>query len=283
MQHLRPSFIQPLWRSLTLFGLSLALNAAPQLTIVNLHHRPADQLIPILRPLMAAGDYLAGQNSKLLIRTDTKTLNTITKIVAELDQPLTNLRISVIYGDHTLAATSALNADIVFNHNHIDGAAPNPDVQSSDNLRADINNRTFNTADRNHNQQTLQVLEGHEAFFNSQQRRPLVNTHYSLAHLLVPSVQEQTASTGFSVIARLQNNSASLRIKPQAERFSADGSLQSQQISTNLTVPLRKWVEIGNNLYTTTDYNRSGLSRTKSRQDQHASIKIRVDTVAQSN
>ena len=283
MQHLRSTFIRPLGRSLALFGLSLAVNAAPQLTIVDLHHRPADQLIPILSPLMEAGDYLTGQNSKLLIRTDPATLSTITKIVAELDQPLTNLRISVIFGDHTSTATSALDADIIFNQSHIEPAKLSADAQSGDNLRAKISSRTFDTADRDHHQQTLQVLEGHEAIFNSQQQKPLVAIHYPLGHQPVPSVQHQTASSGFSVIARLQNNSVSLRIQPQKERFSNDGRLQSQRISTNLTVPLGQWVEIGSNLFTATDNSQSGLSRTKSRQDQQTSIKIRVDTVAQPN
>ena len=68
--------------------------------------------MPILRPLMQQGEYLSGQNSKLLVRAEPATLQAITRIIKDLDRPLANLLITVSYDSQSQQISTGLEADV---------------------------------------------------------------------------------------------------------------------------------------------------------------------------
>ncbi|MBL4621770.1 MAG: hypothetical protein JKY89_05165 [Immundisolibacteraceae bacterium] len=285
VQTIQRILTKPLFICLLLCGLNAPLSAATQLTIIELHHRPAEQLVPLLQPLMQSGDYLTGQNNKLLIRTDHTTLQAITKFIQELDQPLANLLITLKYGSRSHQESSAFKTEITTkNSNSNIATRTNPAPHhSSTESGLKVTTTDFDTLDRNRTQQTIRVTEGYEATFNTQQKTPLVAYQQGPFQQRYPTLAYQQANSGFAVTAYLNGNLVTLQIRPQKQQFSSTGSLQGQKIGTTLTFPLGQWIEIGSNINTVKTNDHSLLSSTNNRRTQDTSIKIRVETVDRSN
>ena len=239
--------------------------------------------MPILRPLMQQGEYLSGQNNKILVRAEPATLQAITRIIKDLDRRLANLLITVSYDSQAQQTSTEFEANIKPD-DRSNTTAPDSLHQSSTGwLQTDITATHFSTADRNRTEETIQVTEGFEAIFASQQQLAGINYPVSPFQQLQPRLSTRRANSGFSVIARLNDHSVNLRITPQQQIFSPDSRLQGLRLNTTLTIPLGEWVEIASNLSTAVDSRQSLLSRTDRRHKQPVSIKIRVDTVEQTH
>jgi hypothetical protein len=65
------------------------------LEIIDLRHRPAEELVPLLAPMTGPGGSVAGQGAHLFVRADPKRMEDIRRLLATLDQPLRSLLIQV--------------------------------------------------------------------------------------------------------------------------------------------------------------------------------------------
>jgi type II secretory pathway component GspD/PulD (secretin) len=65
------------------------------LEVISLRHRTADQVIPVLRPLLEPGGVLSGQYNQLIVRTSPGNLAQIRAVLDSIDQPARRLTISV--------------------------------------------------------------------------------------------------------------------------------------------------------------------------------------------
>ena len=73
----------------------LTLAAEPELRVIPLRHRLADEVVPVVRPLLAPGESVSGMDSRLIVRAAPRTFAQIERVLAEIDTPRRNLRISV--------------------------------------------------------------------------------------------------------------------------------------------------------------------------------------------
>jgi len=71
------------------------LFAQATLEVISLRHRTADQVIPVLRPLLEPGGALSGQYNQLIVRTSPGNLAQIRAVLDSIDQPARRLTISV--------------------------------------------------------------------------------------------------------------------------------------------------------------------------------------------
>lgn len=72
-----------------------AVFAQVTLEVISLRHRTADQVIPILRPLLEPGGALSGQFNQLIVRTSPGNLAQIRAALDAIDRPIRRLVISV--------------------------------------------------------------------------------------------------------------------------------------------------------------------------------------------
>lgn len=80
---------------LVLLFLSQAAFGQGTLEVIPLRYRTADQVIPILRPLLEPGGALSGQFNQLIVRTSPANLAQIRQALEAIDQPQRRLTISV--------------------------------------------------------------------------------------------------------------------------------------------------------------------------------------------
>ncbi len=58
---------------------------------ISLQHRPAEELIPLLKPMLKPEDGISGEGFSLFIRTDAKTYTSVRALIAKLDKPAQRL------------------------------------------------------------------------------------------------------------------------------------------------------------------------------------------------
>ena len=71
------------------------VSAQLKVEIIPLQHRTADQIIPILAPLVTEGGAVTGMNNQLIIKTTPSNMEQLKQVLANLDTPLHRLMITV--------------------------------------------------------------------------------------------------------------------------------------------------------------------------------------------
>src|SRR5258706_4913441 len=115
------------------------LFAQATLEVISLRHRTADQVIPVVRPLLEPGGALSGQYNQLIVRTSPGNLAQIRAVLDAIDQPARRLTISVRFDNTQQLARSGFQ-----------------DSRSSRDERVD---------------QRMQVLEGGQAYISTGESR----------------------------------------------------------------------------------------------------------------
>ena len=157
---------------LSVFLLLSALAALAQgsLEVVPLQHRSAEQVMPILRPLLDPGAALTGQGYQLFIRTSPANLRALRQALAAIDTPKKRLLISVRYGANAEAARSGIETR---------GTLRSGDVTLSNQRfpaeRTQVETRVISSRSASDERvdQRVQALEGSRAFISPGQSRPL--------------------------------------------------------------------------------------------------------------
>ena len=278
-----------------LLGLLLILpgsdtTADPQLTIITLKHRPATQLLPLLKPLIRQGDYLAAENDKLLVRTDPNTLQAVRQIVSELDRSPITLLITVKQGGQLGDEINQVKGELSVKHGNFTaqtgGSAARimARVEHPQNeITRSISATNQRTQERGHSEQQVKVGEGYEAHFFISQQIPTVSYQQGYYGQLHPAVSYRSAVTGFTVLGQITGEQVRLQIRSRKEKFSGRDDIRGQQIDTSLVTNLGEWTQIGGTTLGESRSQQGMLARTDLRQNQHQSILIKVDIVDESN
>ena len=199
----------------------LAWQAAAQtLEIIPLKHRTAEQVLPVLQPLLEPGGTLTGQFNQIIVRASPRNLADIRLALEAIDRPLRRLQISVRFDDARERSREALSAS-----GRIGSGGASVEARAEGSRRSA----------RSDLEQRIQVLEGGRAFISTGQSRPI-----SQGQII------QEFSSGFDVIPRLAGDSALLEIAPRREMPGAiPGSVQSQSAGGAVRARLGEWIELG--------------------------------------
>src|SRR5437762_14093332 len=84
---------------LSLFAAMLSFNVAAQsLQVIDLKHRTAQEVIPVLQPLLGPNDALTGSDYKLFVRANSTTVTELRRVLEQLDREPRQLVVSVRRG-----------------------------------------------------------------------------------------------------------------------------------------------------------------------------------------
>jgi type II secretory pathway component GspD/PulD (secretin) len=212
-----------------------ALHSQETLEVITLRHRTAEQLIPILRPLVEPGGALSGQSNQLIVRGSAGNLAQIRSAAEAMDRPLRRLSIAVRFESTQEAARSGVQGDARISNRGSSADVRVLDSRSARDERID---------------QRIQVLEGGRALIAAGETQPLRQRQIvptPSGPLLQESVVIQEAATGFEVVPRLSGEQVFLEIAPQREQFARPpaGSIRAEGLSTTVSGRLGEWIELG--------------------------------------
>ncbi|MBS0335286.1 MAG: hypothetical protein JSS40_00375 [Proteobacteria bacterium] len=249
------------------------------LEVVPLQHRSAEQVIPVLRPLLEPGGALTGQGYQLFVRTSPGNLRDLKKALAAIDTAQRRLVISVRFDASADAARGAIEArgtlrsgDMAISNQRF----PNERTQ------AEVRILSSRSASDERVDQRVQVLEGSRAFISTGLSRPLPQRQVYMGPGGV-AVQDTTViqnlDTGFEVTPRVSGTTVFLDISPQRETPGAlgPGSVQSQRVSSSVSAQLGEWVELGGALESGAGASGGTLSSRDARTSEARRVWVRVE------
>jgi hypothetical protein len=227
------------------------------LEVIDLKYRSADQIVPMLKPLLAPGGTISALQNRVIVRTTPQNLAELHKVLDAVDTMPKRLVISVRQqaaqsGETTEAEVSgSIGTDgariSVPGNRSKQGAGA--EVRKGDNVvRGRVLSSQSAATDRG--VQTVQVLEGNEALIRIGQSVPVRSGNVTLTPLgtqISESVEYRDADTGFRVRPRVNGNQVTLEISSRRDTI-ADPNAQSfnvQRIDTVVSGRLGEWMEIG--------------------------------------
>lgn len=228
---------------LTLSFLLCTATTGAEVSIIELKHRRAEEVIRIVAPLLGSTDAISGKGFTVIVTAAAENISRIESIVRSLDRPSRQLLITVVQGEN---ARQALNTiDVSGNLSVGDqagvefGRHPQPDDTVS------VKGRSDKSAQRNADIQRLRVREGMRAVMFIGQAIPVSTA--TIDPRTGSRVVFQQVRTGFDVVARLSGNRFVLDIVSQREStITADrGAIATQQIQTQVSGQLGQWVDVG--------------------------------------
>jgi type II secretory pathway component GspD/PulD (secretin) len=264
--------------------------AETELRVIQLKHHLAEDVVPMVRPLLAPGESLNGLDSRLIVRAAPTTMMQIERLLAEIDRPRRNLRISLRHtGERERAQDSQEitsdvrrgNTRIVVNNSGRDTSglmvrrsAPNGTVQLHSERRV--------TSTRDASTQNLTVLDGGRAFLRVGESIMLVQTFLALVGNrpgIVTGIQYYDVTTGFEVEPHLLGEQIQLTVAPRLAFRSDQGTqiIYFRDLRTVVTVKPGEWVDLGGAVESTNEVNRQILSTRRSTDSEDSRFLIRVD------
>jgi type II secretory pathway component GspD/PulD (secretin) len=227
------------------FGFLASVVHAQDMQIITLKHRMADEILPVVRPLVERGGVISGTDNLLIVRTSARNFVQIQQAVAALDRAPRQLLISVGQGgvsnddDASVRGSATLGSgDVQVGVNRPPGAESGVQVQArSHTLQTDAGNVS-----------SVRALEGSEAYIAIGQSRPVTTTSVTPGWhgpTVTQTTQYREASSGFYATARLSGERVTLEISPQQQAFRSRGAIDTQGVVTTVSGRLGERIPIG--------------------------------------
>ncbi len=245
--------------ALLFFGSTTLVRAADgELRVIELKHRTAQEMIPLIEPLLAPGDAVTGMDYRLIVRTSEKNLGEIARLLAKLDVARRNLTITVRQGVasdesqtmHEIAGEKRFgNARVILRKSSApDGSGLTVGGSRPDSLH--YRTQRTDTSARGAHTQVLHVQDGQRAYIRIGQSVPHVRKILALSRdrtILTEGVEFQNVITGFELLPRVIGDSVRLEITPRLSTLENPGTglVSFQELSTTVTVKLGEWIDLG--------------------------------------
>lgn len=222
-------------RALLAALLAMPLARAQQIDVIELRHRSAEQVLPLLQPLVEPGGALTGQGYRLFLRTSAANRRQLRDLLDRLDVPLRQLLLTVSQdrADERTTEQRAADGSLTIGSRGVGGSA----AAAAGNARHWSTRRAV---------QQIRVIEGAPAYVE-------MGTAVALAfRQWVVTTQGRTelrgtvyydALTGFHARANVAGDEVTLELTPELSALPADGG--SARLSTTARGRLGEWIAVG--------------------------------------
>lgn len=269
------------------------------LDIINLQHRGAEEVIPMIEPFLIPEAVVTARGYKLIIKSTPENLTQIREIIKEIDQQLRQLNITVSIGNFTEEAENKTQAEIMAevkdDGNKIQITTGDDSVSGSTGaivraekktdeakVTAKVKTRKTTTKRDKPVMQTIRSTEGQWATINTGQSIPVVERTRNPDGTVTQTIHYRGATSGFKVLPRLQpDNRVLLLIRPHQTSVSRQGGgrFDIQSMETTVAGELGEWIPLGGMHELTTGSTSSTVTSTRSRNVRSDSVFVKIDIV----
>jgi type II secretory pathway component GspD/PulD (secretin) len=240
----------------------LAMAQATVIEVIPLRYRTAQEVIPIVQPMLAREGSVSGLQGQLIVRTTPANLEEIRQILARIDTAPRQLLVSVRQDADASGSRSGaeVSGSVGGEHGRVTIPPQSRDPRGGTVVLRDGDDRLkarvveSRSAERDRTTQSVRVLEGREALVQvgtsvpvreRQVRRTVVGGQ--VVEQVVEGTQYRNVATGFYVLPRLAGDVVTLDVRPQRETLSSEirGGVNVQSVVTTVSGRLGEWIEIG--------------------------------------
>jgi len=221
-----------------------ALPARAEVEVITLKYRSAEQMLPMLTPLVEKGGAVTGTQNQIVIRSSPGNIVDLRKVVDSVDRAPRRLLISVRQSTEAAGSVQGgrISGSVYSSSGGNTGGSVRAQIYDSRNSEADGVT------------QTIQALEGARAQIQVGESVPVPQTtilgdprRLGVTGAVVngPPVYRD-ATTGFQVVARMAGDRVTLEIAPRRDAFSGDnGAMAIQRAATTVSGRLGEWMDLG--------------------------------------
>ncbi len=238
--------------------------AGNPMEIIQLNSRPAEEIIPLIKPLLDPGSSLTGMNNQLIIRATPEQISEVRKILEKLDRPARKLIIYVRHGSSYDIDRSGVSLDSnrkLGRHSRIVTGRKAPPGAAR--LRA----RSASTRSNLDSTQHVQTLEGRPAFIATGKSVPIDEQTTIISGGVVQqqnTIRYRDVTTGFYVVPMVNGNLVTLTVSPHMQRQGQiHGTYDIAGADTTVSGRIGEWISIGG-VSSSIDSNRSDILRRSS-------------------
>ena len=258
---------------LLLMSLSGLAAASDKIDIIPLKNRTAEEIMPLIRPMLDAQEALSGTGFQLIVRASPARQQEIRSLVSQLDQAIQQLRISV-----RRAAQEEIERERAQANVNLGVAGGEVEARG----RAIVRSTRDKSGERNNYQVT--TMEGTPAFINTGEAFPVPTQSGQVINgqwVVTQGMEYQQLNSGFYALARTQGDTVTIDISPQREVLDPHGSgrIQSTSLVTSVRGRLGEWLELGGTSQQRTTQGGGLFRSTRSKDDTQQTLWLKVDVV----
>ncbi len=234
-----------------------SLAQADSVSIIQLENRPAEEIIPVIEPMLGANDAITGQGFKIFLEASPQTLANVREMIEVLDRPAKVLQVSVFQGSERelreLAVSARLkvasgNASIDVGRGGNDDAAAGSITYGTSGGSASVDGISTQQSLRDNPLQQVRVTEGTEAYIQTGERIPyFVGAAVRGRRGIAGAVEYKDAMTGFYVLPRVRGDNVVIEISTfkSSRRDTSRSDVDTQSAGTTVTGPVGEWLLVG--------------------------------------
>ena len=267
---------------LALSLLLLSSVQAASITTIQLQNRPAEEIIPIVKPLLGPGEVITASGFKLFLRASPASVEQVRDIIDALDVASKMLQISVFQGSERDLKTVAISGNLRIESGDASvGAGVGSSgkqgagniAYNSGNVSGDISANSSQTSKVSNPVHQLRVSEGTEGF---------IQTGNQIAYSSYNNGTEfKDVTTGFYVLPRIRGSVVMLKVRPfkNSQSNTGTGTIDTQSANTAISGQLGEWLPLGG-VSEQFKRSQSGIgSSSSSEGSNQSSIWIRADLI----
>ena len=275
-------------RRFVLLPLILApiIAAADEARILYLKHRPAEEIIPVIRPLLGPNDLLSGTDYRLIIRAPDAKLEEIERVLGQFDVARRQLRITVRQGvsANDTAGSQSLSGETRIGQARVTlPEKPGGDrglVVQKNELQYGTGNRT--TSADNVITQTVLTQDGQRAYIRLGQSLPHVQKILALGRnqlVITEGMEMQDVTTGFAVVPHVHGNGVRIEITPKLSTLQnpSTGLANLQELSTTIEAKLGEWIDLGEILGQRDEIERANLESGSTTAGERRTVRLKIE------
>lgn len=210
----------------------VAAVTASELEIIELQNRPAEEIVPLIQPMLDNGETVNGRGFQLILRADAARQTQIRELVRKLDRAAAQLMISVFQGSERDREALGIGAAIRYEDKDTSGK------------RLQVTGNAIGTRARMSDNplHQLRIAEGTVGYIETGKSVP-----YLAAQEHSNSVEFKNVTTGFYVLPRLSGDRVTLDISPHHDSLDASrpGVINTRHAATTISGQLGQWIPLG--------------------------------------
>lgn len=235
------------WVLALVLGVTAAV-AARDLQIIELRYRPAEEIVPVIQPLIEPGGVLTGADRMLFVNTSPANFEQVRQAVELLDRRPRQLIVTVGQGTVTRGDRTDLVGTATVGRGDVQVGVNAP---PGDDSGVAVGVRSGSQRTDLHNTSSVRTLEGTETYIALGQRVPLTTTQVVPGRrgpIEYTSSEIRDVSTGFYATVRLQGETATLEVSPRQQRLRGSATapvVETAGLVSTVSGPLGEWIPLG--------------------------------------
>lgn len=247
---------------LSLALLATAVATAATIDVIQLRHRNADELLPLLTPHLSSAASITGAADRLVVRAEPTEITQLRRLVAELDQPRRNISVRLRRGSDASGAA--------------DGYSLGGDSRRGGRLRV----YSSESAHAETGEQQIRGLEGKPVQIATRTLLPVTEHVVWLGRQSAGAIEQTRLlelDGGLYALPRLHDDTVEVDILVQ-DRSKRD-PLAARQVVSTVSGRLGEWIPFARTDASSRDNSRGLVYRSEGARRQADTLWLRVDVL----